>query len=114
LQAKELVIIADNLDRIGLIPREDGKTNHDEIFIDHSSQMCRLACNVIYTVPISLVYSNRASQLRDNYGNCHVLPMVMVRLKDGTLHPPGLAKMKQLIQQRVGEFTDHGPGARGV
>jgi hypothetical protein len=41
--AKELVIIADNLDRIGLIPRENGKTNHDEIFIDHSSQMCRLA-----------------------------------------------------------------------
>jgi hypothetical protein len=105
LQAKELVIIADNLDRIGLTPRDNGKTNHDEIFIDHSSQMCRLACNVIYTVPISLVYSNRASQLRDNYGNCHVLPMVMVRLKDGTLHPPGLETMKQLIRQRVGEFT---------
>lgn len=63
LQAKELVIIADNLDRIGLIPRDNGKTNHDEIFIDHSSQMCRLACNVIYKVPISLVYSNRAAQL---------------------------------------------------
>jgi hypothetical protein len=105
LQAKELVIIADNLDRIGLTPRDNGKTNHDEIFIDHSSQMCRLACNVIYTVPISLVYSNRASQLRDNYGNCHVLPMVMVRLKDGTIHPPGLDTMKQLIRQRVGEFT---------
>ncbi|MFG6094097.1 ATP-binding protein [Leptothoe sp. ISB3NOV94-8A] len=106
LQAKELVIIADNLDRIGLIPRDNGKTNHDEIFIDHSSQMCRLACNVIYTVPISLVYSNRASQLRDNYGNCHVLPMVMVRLQDGTIHPPGLTTMKQLIQQRVEKFTD--------
>jgi Cdc6-like AAA superfamily ATPase len=79
LQAKELVIIADNLDRIGLTPRDNGKTNHDEIFIDHSSQMCQLACNVIYTVPISLVLSNRAPQLRDNYGDCHVLPMVMVR-----------------------------------
>lgn len=106
LQAQELVIIADNLDRIGLMPRDNGKTNHDEIFLDHSSQMCKLACNVIYTVPISLVYSNRASQLRDNYGNCHVLPMVMVRLQNGTVHPPGLATMKQLIQQRVGEFTD--------
>jgi Cdc6-like AAA superfamily ATPase len=30
-QAKELVIIADNLDRIGLTPRDNGKTNHDEI-----------------------------------------------------------------------------------
>ena len=105
LHAQELVIIADNLDRIGLIPRENGKNNHDEIFIDHSSQMCRLACNVIYTVPISLVYSNRASQLRDNYGNCHVLPMVMVRSQEGEIYPPGLATMKQLIQQRIGEFT---------
>jgi hypothetical protein len=105
LQAKELVIIADNLDRIGLTPRDNGKTNHDDIFIDHSSQMCQLACNVIYTVPISLVYSNRAAHLRDNYGDCHVLPMVMVRLKDGTIHPPGLDTMRQLVRQRVGEFT---------
>lgn len=106
LRAQEVVIITDNLDRIGLIPRDNGKTNHDEIFIDHSSQMCRLACNVIYTVPISLVYSNRASQLRDNYGNCHVLPMVMVRLPDGKIHKPGLQRMKQLIRQRVQRFTD--------
>lgn len=77
--ARELVVIADNLDRIGLIRQEDGKTNHDEIFIDYSSQMCRLACNVIYTVPISLVYSNRIAQLRDSYGDIHVLPMVMVQ-----------------------------------
>ncbi len=106
LHAQELVIIADNLDRIGLIPRDNGTTNHDEIFIDHSSQMCRLACNVIYTVPISLVYSNRASQLRDNYGNIHVLPMVMVRLQNGVIYSPGLETMKQLVAQRVGQFTD--------
>ncbi|NEQ46598.1 MAG: ATP-binding protein [Leptolyngbya sp. SIOISBB] len=107
LQAEELVIIADNLDRI--IPTkvdEDGKTNHDEIFIDYSSQMCQLACNVIYTVPISLVYSNRVSQLREIYGDTHVLPMVMVRLQNGTIHPPGLVKLKQSILQRVSQYTE--------
>jgi BarA-like signal transduction histidine kinase len=97
-------VIADNLDRIGLIRQEDGKTNHDEIFIDYSSQMCRLGCNVIYTVPISLVYSNRSSQLRDNYGDIHVLPMVMVRRRDGTVHAPGLAKMKELVAKAGGQF----------
>lgn len=106
LAARELVVIADNLDRIGLIRQDDGKTNHDEIFIDYSSQMCRLACNVIYTVPISLVYSNRSSQLRDNYGDIHVLPMVMVRRRNGDIHAPGLAKMKELVEKRVGYFTD--------
>jgi hypothetical protein len=105
LDSKELVIIADNLDRIGLVVREDGKTNHDDIFIDHSSQMCRLKCNIVYTVPISLVYSNRASHLRNTYGNIHVLPMVMVRERDGTIHKPGLAIMKQLVRQRTEHFT---------
>ena len=106
LPAQELVIIADNLDRIGLVARDNGKTNYDEIFIDHGSQMCRLACNVIYTVPISLVYSNRASQVRDNYGDFHVLPMVMVQLPDGTVHPPGLDTMKELVQRRIEQFTE--------
>lgn len=32
--------------------------------------------------------------------------MVMVRLQDGTVHPPGLAIMKQLIRQRVEQFTE--------
>ncbi|MEM6839907.1 MAG: AAA family ATPase [Cyanobacteria bacterium P01_C01_bin.120] len=111
-QTNKLVIIADNLDRIGLIPRDSGKTNHDEIFIEYSSQMRRLDCHVIYTVPISLVYSNRVTQLRDNYGDCHVLPMVMVRRRDGTvtkpgtIHQPGLDKMKELVQKRVEKFTD--------
>ncbi|MGD1862693.1 MAG: hypothetical protein ACFB0E_22320 [Leptolyngbyaceae cyanobacterium] len=106
LQAKELVIIADNLDRIvPTTPREDGKNNHDEIFIDYGSQMCGLPCNVIYTVPISLVYSNKASQLREIYGDAHVLPMVMVRRPNGDEHPPGLDKMRQSIAQRVHKYT---------
>ncbi|NEQ96074.1 MAG: ATP-binding protein [Cyanothece sp. SIO2G6] len=103
---KELVLIIDNLDRIGLVSYGNDKTNHDRIFLDHSMELGQLACNVIYTVPISLVYSNRASQLRAIYGNCSVLPMVMVRSPNGTIHQPGLDKMKQLVQQRVGQFTD--------
>lgn len=99
----KLVVIADNLDRIVPFPRDDGKTNHDDIFIDHSGQLRKLDCHVIYTVPISLVYSNRATQLRDNYGDCQVLPMIMVRNQQGKTFSPGMSKLKELVARRVGQ-----------
>lgn len=105
LGAPKLVLIADNLDRIAPISRDDGRNNHDEIFIDRSGQLRKLQCHVIYTVPISMVYSNRASVLRDNYGNCQVLPMLMVRQRDGQIYQPGLEKIKELIGRRVNLFA---------
>ncbi|MEO1522200.1 MAG: ATP-binding protein [Cyanobacteria bacterium J06633_2] len=100
----KLVVIADNLDRIVPSPRDDGKTNHDEIFIDRSGQLRKIDCHMIYTVPISLVYSNRATQLRDSYGNCQVLPMMMVRQRDGQIHAAGLDRVKELIHRRIQQF----------
>jgi AAA ATPase domain len=102
----KLVVIADNLDRIVPVPRDEGGTNHDEIFINRSGQLRRLKCHVIYTVPISLVYSHQATALRDNYGEYQVLPMVMVRQKDnGDIESDGLAKIKELISQRIKPFA---------
>ncbi|NES86216.1 MAG: AAA family ATPase, partial [Moorea sp. SIO2B7] len=47
---KKLAIIVDNLDRIAPITRENGRNNHDEIFLDRSEQLQGLNCSVIYTV----------------------------------------------------------------
>ncbi|NJN32618.1 MAG: ATP-binding protein [Synechococcales cyanobacterium RM1_1_8] len=100
-----LVVIADNLDRIVPVisgPESDEKSNHDRIFIDRSEQLKGLNCHVVYTVPISLVYSGRATDLRDNYGaDPQALPMVMVRRPDGSVYGPGLAAMKEVIRARV-------------
>ena len=101
----KLVVIADNLDRIVPIRREDGRSNHDEIFLDRSGQLRKLKCHVVYTVPISMVYSNRAAALRDSYGDCQVLPMMMVQQPTGAVHEPGLAKVKELIGRRVQTYA---------
>jgi AAA ATPase domain len=101
----KLVVIVDNLDRILPMPRSEGRSNHDEIFLDHSGQLRRLDCHVIYTVPISLVYSNRAAALRDSYGDYQVVPMLMVKRRDGQDFPVGLEKVKELISQRVNQFA---------
>lgn len=100
-QYDELVVIADNLDRIVPIIQDDGRTNHEQIFIDRSEQLCALSCNIIYTVPISMLYSDRAADLRNVYGETQILPMIMVKNTDGSIHPPGMAAVKEVIGKRV-------------
>ena len=101
----KLIVIADNLDRIVPVMREDGRNNHDEIFLDRNEQLRALKCHVIYTVPISMVYSNRATGLRDNYGNCQVLPMIMVHTPDNVVNQSGVEKLKEVIGKRVRFFS---------
>ncbi|MEO1522397.1 MAG: ATP-binding protein, partial [Cyanobacteria bacterium J06633_2] len=56
---EKLILIVDSLDRIPPILRENESSNHEQIFVDRSEQLKMLGCHVIYTVPISLVYSAR-------------------------------------------------------
>lgn len=99
----KLVVIADSLDRIVPTPAADrDRSNHELIFIDRSEQLKALRCHAIYTVPISLVYSKRGTDLRDNYDTePQVLPMVMVRDPAGEVYGPGLKKMREIVAKRV-------------
>ena len=97
-----------NLDRIAPIISDDNqKTNHEEIFLDRSEQLKALDCHLIYTVPISLVYSQRGTNLRDIYSDTQVLPMVMVPRPDGKVCQPGLDKIKEIIIKRVNQHTTY-------
>ncbi|NET69827.1 MAG: ATP-binding protein [Sphaerospermopsis sp. SIO1G2] len=98
---EELVLIADNLDRIVPVIQEDGRSNHDQIFIDRNEQLKDLDCHLVYTVPISLIYSDRATSLSDIYGNPQVLPMIMVQTPENELHPPGIDKVIEILQKRL-------------
>lgn len=101
----QLVVIADNLDRIVPIPQDDGRKNYDEIFLDRSEQLKALDCHVIYTIPISMVYSNRATELRNIYDDPKVLPMIMVQTPEGDVKESGINKVKELIGKRVAKIN---------
>ncbi len=96
-----MAIIADSLDRITPTIQEDGRTNHDRIFIERSEQLKGLDCHVVYTVPISLLFSNKANILVANYGDTTILPMIMVQQPDGSSYQLGLDKLKEIISQRI-------------
>jgi hypothetical protein len=101
-QYQGIVVIADNLDRIVLVFNEDTKTtNHDQIFINRSEQLKRIECHMIYTVPISMVYSDRATVLEDRFGLIQALPMIMTHTPDDQEYQPGIDKLQELIEQRI-------------
>lgn len=111
----KLILIVDSLDRIPPILREKEPSNHEQIFVDRSEQLKMLGCHVIYTVPISLVYSGRGTDLRDIYdAEVEVLPMVMVRDQAGHVCEPGLKAMHDLVRQRVFHAEGVDPAKRLV
>lgn len=97
----KLVVIADNLDRIVPIFRENQRSNHEEIFLDRHEQLKALDCHIIYAVPVSLVYSRWATELKDNYGIPLVLPSIRVRNEDGSPYNRGIETLKTIIQFRM-------------
>jgi hypothetical protein len=96
-----LVVIVDNLDRIVEV-REQGKpSNYEEIYLNRCDMLRGLDCHTIYTVPISLVYSERATELEINYDKPDVLPMIMMRHPDGRLNAAGLEKLREMVARRI-------------
>ncbi|NMF57842.1 AAA family ATPase [Pseudanabaena yagii] len=105
----DIVVIVDNLDRITYIKRDETQgSNYDEIFIDRVEQLKSLDCHVIYTIPISMVYSTKATILEDTYKKPQVLPMIMVKDQDGNVYEAGLAKMKEIIAKRIAQIKTDG------
>jgi hypothetical protein len=100
----KLAVIVDNLDRMVLV-KDGDSTNYEEVFVDRSGQLKGLDCHLIYTAPISLLYSKRGTDIRDIYGECLILPMIMVKTPDGETYQPGLKKVKELISKRVRQIA---------
>jgi hypothetical protein len=81
-----LVVIVDNLDRVDIRPLPSGRTQPEYLFIDRGEQLRKLNCHVVYTIPLSLIFSNDCETLKNRLGGGltpKVLPMVPVRRRTG-------------------------------
>ena len=96
-----IVVIVDNLDRIVPVWDKAGRSNHEKIFLDRHNLMRGLKCHVIYTVPISMVYSSYSSNLVENYGQTIVMPMVMVKQCNGRPYLPGIDCLQNMLIKRL-------------
>jgi hypothetical protein len=94
---KGFLIIFDNLDRIP-------PAVSDRLFFDYGTQLKDLNCTLVYTVPMSVIHSER--NLNILFVHPHIMPMVNVyRLEQDNLHlaydPDGVTLMTRMIEQRI-------------
>lgn len=95
---KGILIIVDNLDRVS-------PSVGEHLFFDYATQLQELDCNIIYTVPISVVYSPR--NVCDAFNqNPHLLSMVNIyhfQRQDVNLdyREAGLNALVNLVEKRV-------------
>ena len=101
---KGLVVIVDNLDRVGNRRLPGGRTQQEYLFIDQGSQLHGLNCNVVYTIPLPLIFSSEIETVRLRLGGgvaAKVLPMVPTRLKDGIDCEEGMKLLRQMVLARA-------------
>jgi energy-coupling factor transporter ATP-binding protein EcfA2 len=94
---KGFLIIFDNLDRVP-------PAVSDRLFFDYGTQLKELHCTLVYTVPISALYSPK--NLNTIFGSPHIVPMVNIyQLErdhcDLDYYPAGLEAIAYVIEQRV-------------
>ncbi|MCP6757632.1 MAG: ATP-binding protein [Fischerella sp. CENA71] len=101
---KGLVVIVDNLDRVDMRPLASGRSLPEYLFIDRGEQLRRLKCHMVYTIPLTLIFSNEYETLKNRFGGGiapKVLPMVLVRQRDGSDYEPGISLLRQLVLTRA-------------
>ncbi|MBC6433572.1 AAA family ATPase [Nostoc sp. HG1] len=106
-----LVVIVDNLDRIDNRVKAWGRPQQEYLFVDQGEFLTKLNCHLIYTMPLSLKFSNDYGMLTQRFPeDPKVLPMVPVEWPDGRVHEEGMALIKQMVLARA--FPDLQPDER--
>ncbi|KPQ33198.1 MAG: AAA ATPase domain [Phormidium sp. OSCR] len=97
-----LVVIVDNLDRIDNRPKPSGRSQQEYLFVERGELLTKLACHIIYTMPLGLRFSNEFGNLTQRFPDKpECLPMVSIRHRNGEDCPEGLAKLKQMVLARA-------------
>ncbi|MEL6763289.1 MAG: ATP-binding protein, partial [Cyanobacteria bacterium J06607_6] len=97
-----LVAIVDNLDRVFPNPKPSGRFQPEYLFVDRGEQLKRLNCHVLYTIPLSLAFSNDLPILINRFGvRPSVLTMVPTHNISGQINDVSLGKLRQMVLARA-------------
>jgi hypothetical protein len=99
--SKGLVVIVDNLDRVANTPKFGSRTQPEYLFIDRGDQLKRLRCHTLFTIPLSLTYSNDFATLSNRFGRPKVLAMTPIRNRNGQAHEQGMTLLRQAVLARA-------------
>ncbi len=114
-----VVAIVDDLDKIPMRVLGDTQktTNHEQLFLHEGRLLRSLHCDVLYTIPIELAYSQAQNELVNAFGGRILsLPVIALRDRRGEPQPPALRALRAIYDRRVEAagasglpvFTDEG------
>jgi hypothetical protein len=99
-----LVLLIDGLDKLVYRQLAHGTITHDRLFHDRCEQMASLKAHVVYTVPISVIYSPRCANIEQTFGTFHqTVSMVRIRGENKAPVNPntiGMQKLWEMVQLR--------------
>ncbi|MBL8969103.1 MAG: hypothetical protein JNK56_00895 [Myxococcales bacterium] len=103
-RAERFVVIADGLEKLSALhenDREAVENSAESLFVLHG-EFLHLPCHVIYTFPVWLRF--RTAQLGSVY-DCEplTLPMIKVHDRGNVGYEPGLQKLYQMLERRLGD-----------
>jgi energy-coupling factor transporter ATP-binding protein EcfA2 len=102
----DLVIIADNLERVERLPLGDGskRTTHDLLFLEQLPLIQGVPVHLIVTIPVSLHFTQGRLRQVFQAPNDVVIPMIAVRARGEDPEVPneaGVAALRGLLAKRV-------------
>ncbi|MGK7927579.1 MAG: ATP-binding protein, partial [Spirulina sp.] len=99
---KGLVAIVDNLDKIASSPKPWKRPQQEYLFVDRGEQLRGLHCHLVYTMPLALRFSKDFETLTQRFMNDpKVLPMVLVKSRDGKECEEGMTLLCQMVLARA-------------
>jgi len=90
------LLLVDDLDHLNLDKAED-------IFVGQSGTLLSVGCDVVYTVPFSLLNAPVMQPERRHFDQVTVLPMVPVRDIHGNPDDGGIDKIRSIVTHRASE-----------
>jgi hypothetical protein len=94
-QAKNrLIVIVDNLDKLSPSVAE-------YLFLHQGQLLRQLECDMVFTFPLALSFSNIFLLLRAQFTDQYTLPMVPICLEDGSPHEQGIKLLRQMVLKRA-------------
>lgn len=102
-KVSRVVVVVDGLEKFTALRPEVGEEMEaavEAVFCSHAAWL-RIGTSVVYTFPLWLRFR------RPDLGGLYdapplVMPMVKVRTREGAAHEPGIAKLTELVFQRIG------------
>jgi hypothetical protein len=100
---REWLFIAEDFDRSGI-----AVDRIESLFLNYSNLFTDIRSHLIFTIPISLVYSERAPQLAYSGDKIHSIPDTPVFYQDHTPHEAGREAVRKVLSARLdtGVFAD--------